>query len=277
MSQPVRISVVMPSFNQASYLKEAIESVLAQGASLHEFIILDGGSTDDSAEVIRSYEQHLTYWRSAPDGGQTHAIKEGFDRATGDVLCWLNSDDLFLPGALDRVAEAFQQYPDAGVVSGYLYYIDEHSRVRECPQVLTGNPLLAKLGVVNVNQQATFFRRDLYHEVGGVDASLHCAMDMDLWCRLHLSGRLWVPIPSYLAAFRKHSEQKGSGGAWWDRYQDEKAKVRARYPSIYGSPLKQKFGLACYRLAQLASGRHLRSIKLSRERCGHALREALPS
>lgn len=276
MSQPVRISVVMPSFNQVNYLREAMDSVLSQGSYLHEFIVLDGGSTDGSAEVIESYAPQLTYWRSAPDGGQTAAIQEGFEVTTGDVICWLNSDDCFLPGALTKVGQAFDRHPEAGVVSGYLYYIDEHSKVRECPRVLTGNPLLARLGVVNVNQQATFFRRDLYHEIGGVDASLHCAMDMDLWCRLHLSGRAWIAIPEYLAAFRKHSEQKGSGGAWWDRYQEEKARVRARYPKIYGSPLKQRLGLACYRAAQLLSGRHMSALRISQQHAGRPLREALP-
>lgn len=266
-----RFSVVMPSFNQAQYLDSAIQSVLSQGTALHELIVLDGGSTDGSADVIRRYSKDIAYWRSEKDEGQTAAIQEGFERATGDILCWLNSDDLFLPDALARVAETFAANEGSEIVSGYLYYIDEESRITECPQVLTGSHRLARLGVVTVNQQATFFRKGLFDRVGGIDASLHCAMDMDLWCRFHTARANWVQIPQYLAAFRKHSAAKGGRGAWWDRYQEEKARVRARYPELYGSPTKQKAGLALYRAAQLLAGRHLKGILETKRLSGRVL------
>lgn len=270
----VKISVVMPSYNQAQYLDEAIGSVLNQNPSVFELLVLDGGSTDGSVAVIERYQERLAFSRSHPDKGQSDAIREGFERARGDVLCWLNSDDLYLPGTIAAVTKAFQTHVQAEVVSGYLYYINEHSLITDSPQVLTGNHLLARLGVININQPATFFKKELFERVGGIDSSLHCAMDMDLWCRFHLASAMWISLPSYLAAFRKHPAAKGGRGAWWDQYQDEKQRVRKRYPSIYGSALRSKLGLGLYRSMQIATGRQLRATALSHRLRGKSIAEA---
>src|SRR6266849_8649816 len=115
-----RLSIVTPSYNQGGYLGQTIESVLSQDYPDLEYIVLDGGSRDGSVEIIRKVEPRLAYWRSSPDGGQTAALREGFERATGEVLGWLNSDDWLEPGALRTVGESFAAHPEVDIVHGDL-------------------------------------------------------------------------------------------------------------------------------------------------------------
>jgi len=264
-SQGPKISVVMPSFNQAAYLEEAICSVIRQAPYVHEFIVLDGGSDDGSVEIIKKYEADLTYWVSQPDGGQSAAIKAGFERATGDVLCWLNSDDAFMPGALRRVSEEFSRDPSIEVVSGYLVYIDAQSHVTECARVPADARVFHRYGIILINQASTFFGRSLYDRVGGLDSSFHCGMDADLWGRFLLAGARWRQIDVPLACFRKHEEAKGGGGKWLERYREEGRILRARYPELYGTPRRERIGRTLYRISQLVSGRHVRAILETRK------------
>src|SRR5512134_129792 len=124
-----KISIVTPSFNQGKYLERTIRSVIEQDYPNLEYIIIDGGSTDESVEIIRKYEKHLAYWVSEPDRGQSHAINKGFDRATGEIFGWLNSDDWYVPGALKAVAEAFAANPEAGAVVGAGEMVDEEGKL----------------------------------------------------------------------------------------------------------------------------------------------------
>ncbi len=128
MSSLPRFSIVVPSFNQAPYLEQALRSILAQGYPDLEVIVMDGGSGDGSADIIRRYAPRLAYWQSQPDGGQAAALKAGFERSTGAVLGWLNSDDVYLPGALDEVAQWFLGHPGHAAVSGGGYFIDTEGR-----------------------------------------------------------------------------------------------------------------------------------------------------
>lgn len=254
-----KITLVTPSYNQGRFLVETIQSVVSQREDIHEYFLLDGGSTDDSVEIIREFESQIDWWVSEKDKGQSDAIHRGFRRATGDVLGWINSDDLLLPGALAHVRSIFDSDPSVDIVAGYLAIVDVDSRIISLPRVPTGNSFLGRRGLVQVSQQSTFFRRALYEKVGGLDLSLHCAMDYDLWSRFYLVGAKWRMLPIHLAAFRKHGEAKGSGNAWWERYQDEKTLVWQRYPAIFGSQLRQRSIVALYRGLQLASGRQFRS------------------
>lgn len=202
-----RITIVTPSFNQGQYLEAAMRSVLEQGYPNLEYIVLDGGSTDGSAATIERFAPHLAYWRTAKDGGQADAIATGFRRATGDILAWLNSDDLLLPGALARVAQEFSSHPSVGLVYGSRLYVDERG---ECigayapPTIL--NRYYFSFGQW-LPQECTFWRRSAYDRCGGVDASLYFAMDYSLFTRLW-SVTHFRRIPAVLGAMRLHPEAK---------------------------------------------------------------------
>ena len=204
----MRISVITPSFNQARYLEATIRSVLEQDYPDVEYIVVDGGSTDGSVEIIQRYADRLAWWVSEKDKGQTDAINKGFARATGDVLAWLNSDDTYQPGALREAAAALQANAGAALLYGDCNFIDENGRViGRFPAAHTDLRRLRQ-GYVHVPQQASLFPAALWRKVGPLDASFYFAMDYDLWTRLaaqgpfvYLPGRVW-------ANFRLHGDAK---------------------------------------------------------------------
>jgi glycosyltransferase involved in cell wall biosynthesis len=209
------ISVVTPSFNQGGFLEATIKSVLNQSHPFVEYIVVDGGSTDGSLEIIRRYAARLTYWSSGPDGGQAAAIRKGFEIGTGEIQCWLNSDDLLLPGALAHVATYFQTHPDTEAVSGGAYLITAKGELCErfkCNYTLgvaATHSRLVLYGQEGVYQQATFWRRSAYEAVGGVDPSFRFAMDLDLFARL-AKRKPFGRLPIMLACFRLHEQSKTS-------------------------------------------------------------------
>jgi glycosyltransferase involved in cell wall biosynthesis len=215
LSQP-RISVVTPSFNQGRFLEQCVTSVLNQDYPDLEYIIIDGGSSDQSIEVLRRYEKHFAFWVSEPDKGQSDALNKGFRRATGDLAVWLNADDFFLPGAFAAVAAAYQQNPDASFYFGDGWRADETGSLisRMFPErgVLWKSDALL-YGLDYILQPATFISRRRLAEIGYIDAGLHYGMDWDLWLRL---SRLADPVavPVCLAASREHGETKTSIGAF---------------------------------------------------------------
>ncbi len=209
------ITIVTPSFNQGKYLEETILSVRQQDYTNVEHIVIDGGSTDNSVEVIKKNEDGLSYWVSEPDAGQSDAIIKGFDRSTGDIMGWVNSDDLLLPGALSAVADYFSRHPEVDAVSCGAYRIDSNGRPlkRLFGSVSLGYPatrsMLVFLGMGPVWQPATFWRRDAYYAVGGLNRELHIIMDLDLLTRLTELKPLGN-LPHLVAAFRVHDECKGT-------------------------------------------------------------------
>lgn len=185
---PVRpkISVVTPSYNQGQYLEKTIMSVLDQNYQDLEYIIIDGGSSDNSVEVIKKYEKYLTYWVSEPDLGQSHAINKGFEHATGDILGWLNSDDFLVSEALSHIAKLSLDAPFAGVFVGAGQFVDEDGKTitTKIPAADTSvSSLLTWLDDFHFMQPSCFFTRDAWNSCGPLDLSLHCSMDLDLWLK----------------------------------------------------------------------------------------------
>lgn len=201
------ISIVTPSYNQGRFIEGTIRSVLLQGYPNLEYIIIDGGSTDGSLEVIRKYGKWLAYWASEPDKGQAHAINKGFQRATGQILAWLNSDDEYCMRTLHFVARHFQEQPGRELLYGDCEVIDVEGYIIDCKKELQGD--LSHLLMGNfIPQPSTFFHRRAWESVGGLDVKLHFALDYDLWIRMMLKGvkLRYVPLP--LSQFRWHSASK---------------------------------------------------------------------
>lgn len=225
-----RITVVTPSYNQASYIEETLRSVLMQGYPNLEYIVVDGGSTDGSAQIIERYGPWLAHWVSERDRGQAHAINKGFARATGDLVGWLNSDDTLLPGALARLATAHRRQP-AAVILGDVEWVDVDGRVtRTVEQANVSFAAMVqnwKLGM-RWAQQGTYVPGTLLRHVGDLDESLRYVFDRDWMCRLlHEAPVCYVGSP--VARFRFHGASKTVGEA--TKWLPEQIDVTLRYAS----------------------------------------------
>jgi glycosyltransferase involved in cell wall biosynthesis len=201
------ISIITPSYNQDRYLEETIRSVLSQDYPHIEYLILDGGSTDGTMEIIKQYEAKLGWWVSEKDNGQTDAINKGFARAKGDILAWINSDDTYEPGAVTAAIKHLDDHPEVGMVYGDCNYINESGDVIGKFSSAQTDYRLLRQGYTHIPQQTMFLRADLWKQVGPLDPSFYFAMDYDLWTRIAKR----VPIkylPQTWANFRLHTSGK---------------------------------------------------------------------
>jgi len=201
-----RVSIVTPSFNQAAFLEETIRSVLTQNYPHIEYIVIDGGSTDGSVDIIRKYENRLAYWVSEQDAGQADAINKGWRRATGEIIAYLNSDDTYEPGAVRAAVEYLAQHPETAMVYGHCYQVNEHGErvgtLRAIP--VTIHTLLLHNAIM---QPTAFIRRRVLDHTGMLNVELGHAMDYDLWLRIALHHRIdALDLP--LANFRAHADSK---------------------------------------------------------------------
>jgi glycosyltransferase involved in cell wall biosynthesis len=184
------VTIVTPSFNQAPFLRAAVESVLAQDYPAVEYLVMDGGSTDGSVDILKEFTGRLT-WESGRDAGQADALAKGFARARGAILGWLNADDLMFPGALTQVAAHLRAHPDVALVYGDAVYVDVEGRaLMPARQVRPFDLKRLRYWSDYIVQPSAFFRRAAYEEVGGLDTSLHWALDYDLWLKLGARHRV---------------------------------------------------------------------------------------
>ncbi len=208
-----RISIVTPSYNQGQFIEETIRSVLLQGYPNLEYIIMDGGSTDNSVEIIKKYEPWLAYWVSEKDRGQSHAINKGFEKSTGEIMAWINSDDFYFPECLHKVALAFFSHPYAGFVVGGIAPADESSCLGkvQVPKLPAGAPVdltLLDPDSWHLPQASAFFSRKLLSEIGAwVREDLHYTMDRELFYRAAYKSNLII-LEQALATFRHHPQSK---------------------------------------------------------------------
>lgn len=202
------VSIVTPSLNMASFLEETIESVLSQDYPRIEYLVLDGGSSDGTVDILKRYEPRLRYV-SAPDSGQADAINRGFQQTSGEIFAFLNADDLYLPGAVSAAVQAFAAYPVAGVVYGDAWYIGEDGRrIRPYPVERFDPDNLRRRCFIC--QPAAFFRREAFAAGGMLDSRLRFALDYDLWIRMSRRFPM-VKIDALLAASRLHGGSKTLG------------------------------------------------------------------
>jgi glycosyltransferase involved in cell wall biosynthesis len=197
------VSVVIPSLNQRAYLSQAIESVLAQSPSRFELIVMDGGSTDGSVDVIERYASRLKYWRSAPDAGPAAALNQGFAHASGEILAVLNADDFFLPGAFMKVIDQFAR-STADVVSGHGFFARPSGELGVPNYSDRWKLSRFRYGVCVLVQPSTFFRRDAFERAGGFRQSGRVCWDMELWADMAAHGARFEVIDEFLSVFRLH-------------------------------------------------------------------------
>jgi len=201
-----RLTIVTPSYNQGKFIEATIRSVLLQGYPNLEYIIIDGGSTDNSVDIIKKYEKHLSYWHSKKDNGQADAINQGLNRSTGEILGWINSDDVYVRGAFCKVVKAFHSHLNCIVVHGNRILINEQGEV-------TGwfclPPFDPKARTFNVCSETAFWRRCAMQKVGMLNSNLQFAIDLEFFGRLYKQGK-FLKINEYLGCFRCYSENKSS-------------------------------------------------------------------
>jgi glycosyltransferase involved in cell wall biosynthesis len=225
------VSIVTPSFNQAKFLERTILSVLNQDYPNIEYIIMDGGSSDSSVEIIQKYANQLSYWQSEKDLGQTDAINKGFSKAKGQIFAWLNSDDTYEPNAISEAVEFLQKNQEVGMVYGDANFINAEDKIIGNFNAKQTNYEKLRTGFVHIPQQASFWRATLWQKVEPLDTSIYFAMDYDLWLRLSKISKI-VYYPKLWANFRLHGDAKSiseddrcwpdmikihyrDGGKWW--------------------------------------------------------------
>lgn len=224
-----KISIVTPSFNQGKYLEQTILSVIEQDYPNLEYIIIDGGSTDESVEIIKKYEKHLAYWVSESDKGQTHAINKGFKRSTGDLVAWMNSDDVYAEGAFEKVAEVYNEYTNADVISGDKMHInekgDELFPQRYAPYRIDtfAND---KMAMCN---QACFWKKSVFDQIGFLDVDIQFAMDYEYFIRMGVFGLKFKHIPEVLGKQRYYEGTKTSEEKWLEILYKNRQEINQKY------------------------------------------------
>ncbi|QWR78765.1 glycosyltransferase [Candidatus Magnetomonas plexicatena] len=231
-----RITIVTPSFNQAAFLEECIVSVISSGYPNLQYIVMDGGSTDGSLEIIHRYEKYLSHCQSAPDGGQYEAINEGFKLADGEIMGWINSDDKLHPGALWTVAKVFTVNKDVQWIMGRPTVWTENGKLASVldpiPKWCRGFYLEGKIGPPHIQQESTFWRSELWENAGGcIDSSLKYAGDLELWARFFRHTSLYS-VDAIISGFRARTGQKTCGQGI-DLYNEEAELILKRERELY--------------------------------------------
>jgi glycosyltransferase involved in cell wall biosynthesis len=202
-----RITVVTPSYNQMSFLEETIRSVLLQNYPNLEYIVIDGGSSDQSVEIIQKYEKYLAYWVSEPDRGQADAINKGLQRATGEIVGWLNSDDILFPLALQRIGSVFANDPTVQMTYGFRKTIDSRGRVLTRNVGWLPDKFVLRHDFL-IPQESVYWRRTISDQRGLLDTDFRFAFDYEYWHRLMAAGYEYRLLPHFIGGFRLHAHSK---------------------------------------------------------------------
>lgn len=228
MRQTPFFSIVIANYNYGDMIGDAIESILHQNCDDYEIIVVDGGSKDNSVDVIKRYEKHISWWVSEPDKGQSNAFNKGFSHANGKFLTWLNADDIFLPGTLMAVKNALISHPDASWATGNLVRFLNDGKIIDFPWGPNVLPqwLQGPGRVTVVFGPTTFWSRKSYEALGPIDESLHYTMDTDYWCRLNMAGYKQVRVNHACWGFRMHEYSKTAEYDSHELSDDRKSQIK---------------------------------------------------
>jgi glycosyltransferase involved in cell wall biosynthesis len=202
-----KISIVIPSFNQGEFIERTIRSIVDQSYPSLELILMDGGSTDNTMEIVERYRRHFYHIESGPDGGQSSALRKGFELATGDFVSWLNSDDTYEPGALLIVGQHLRAHPELDFVYGDVNYIDSEDRLIANKRSIPYTRGIVRYAFLTFPQMSAFWRRTIHNAVGGIDPDLRFCMDYDLFVRLSDATNPKL-IKHTIGNFRLHGASK---------------------------------------------------------------------
>ena len=211
MNPSTKISIIIPSFNQGRFLADTLRSIIDQNYENVEIIVMDGGSTDNSVDVIKSFEPYITYWQSEKDGGQSAAINNGIKRATGEFVTWLNSDDVLLPGALNAVNKAILRNPNCDFFLGNTIWIDKSGLIISIKKVEPIRSFFANRHFFSNGGPSAFMRKSTLEKVGLLREDFHYMMDTELWHRFIANKILPKRITSFIWGLRFHEDAKTSG------------------------------------------------------------------
>ena len=251
--EPPSISIVTPSYNQAEFIEETIQSVLSQGYPNLEYLIIDGGSTDSSIGIIRKYSDQLAHWESADDNGQSDAINKGFRRSTGEIVAFLNSDDRYCPGALAKVSTLFLENPEWKWLCGNVLFTDAEGAILSRKKPVY-SPFILRTASSSLLQPGVFLRRSILEDVGLIREDFHAVMDQEWFCRI--ADRYPPAIVDVdLALFRWHAESKSSSSKnsrQYQRYVQEKAMIGRKYFPSLGPAYDRSPRMTIFVLEQVA-------------------------
>jgi len=244
----VSMAIVTPSFNHAQYIRAAIDSVLTQNYPWLSYLVQDGGSSDDTVDILNSYSSRLA-WRSGRDGGQAQAINHALAASKGEVMAYLNSDDMHLPGTLAYVAGVFDAHPNVDIVYGNRVFVDRDG-LDIGRAVLPRHDAKALYWADYIPQETMFWRRRVWDAIGPFDESFHYALDWDFILRAQHAGFKFLRVPRFLACFRVHDQQKTAVN--YDQGRDEMQRLRKRYLGFEPTQAEITRKIMPYLLRQLA-------------------------
>lgn len=238
----IKISIIIPSYNQGEYIADTLESIINQEYSNVEIIVMDGGSTDKTVDVIKKYEKYIMYWQSQKDNGQSAAINEGFKRATGDFVTWLNSDDVLLPGTLHAVDRVVQNNPQINWLLGNVLWMDREGFIIKVGKVEKENWNWNRYYLLSNGGPSAFMRKSCLQKMGWLREDFHYMMDTELWYRFIKSGYPFIRLNQYCWGLRLHEAAKMSGHNFkgsnlanknhpsWKQKRKENSEIRCLYP-----------------------------------------------